>query len=247
MVCLHPGHLAPPNNALGPLGCFKRCHCIGVLAAPPACFVCMMPLRLALQAVSSFTAKGQVVGGLARQTGHNGAFCAVAAIGCWHVACVGGAHRHLRCGLQPKTAGQAPYQAHPHFPAFSKKKAVFFWALQAITQKTPAGGAVAARMPKLGPLHAKLQKCITAQNTRFGPFGPKKGIFRQQRRGPGATWASHLLPTLIGAWGGNMVPRGAPETGLSLSPAKLCLYKATKFVSANQHSCSNACFQFLSH
>ena len=32
MVCQHPGHVAPPNNALGPLGCFKRCHCIGVLA-----------------------------------------------------------------------------------------------------------------------------------------------------------------------------------------------------------------------
>ena len=42
----------------------------------------------------------------------------------WLLACgiVGGAHRHLHCGLQPKTAGQAPHQAHPHFSAFSKKR-----------------------------------------------------------------------------------------------------------------------------
>ena len=162
--------------------------------------------------------------------GHNGAFCAVAAIGCWHVACVGGALRHLHCGLQPKTAGQAPTSHTPIFQLF-RKKAGFFWALQAIIQKTLSGGAgffcVATRMPKLGPWNAKLYFCTTAQNTRFGLFWPKKGIFGRQRRGPGATWASHLLPTLIGAWGGNMVPRGAPETGLSLSPAKLCLYKAT--------------------
>ena len=95
-------------------------------AAPPACLACMVPLRLGLQLVSSFTAKRQLIGGLACQTGHNGAFCAVAASGCWHVACVGGAHRHLHCGLQPKTAGQAPYQAHPHFPAFFEKRPGFF-------------------------------------------------------------------------------------------------------------------------
>ena len=100
MVCQHPGHVAPPTNAPGPLGCFKRCHCIGVLAALPDCLVCMVPLGLGLQPVSSFTTKRQLVGGLACQTGHNGALCAVAAIGCWHLACVGGAHRHLHCGLQ---------------------------------------------------------------------------------------------------------------------------------------------------
>ena len=230
MVCQHPGHVAPPTNALGPLGCFKRCHCIGVLAAPPDCLVCMVPLGLGLQPVSSFTANKQLVGGLARQTGPNGALYAVAAIGCWHVACVGGAHRHLHCGLQPKTAGQGSTNHTPIFQLF-RKKAGFFWALQAINQKTLSGGAgffcVATRMPKLGPWNAKLQKCISTQNTRFGLFWAKKGIFGQQRRGPGATWASHLLPTPIGAWGGNMVPRGAPETKLSLSPAKLCLYKAT--------------------
>ena len=150
------------------------------------------------------------------------------AVGMWHVWGVHTGTCIVGCSL--KQPARPPTRHTPIFRLF-RKKAGFFWAWQAITQKTLSGVAgfflVAAHIPKLGPLHAKLYFCITAQNTRFGLFWPKKGIFGRQRRGPGATWASHLLPTPIGAWGGNMVPRGAPETGLSLSPAKLCIYKAT--------------------
>ena len=183
MVCQHPGHVAPPTNALGPLGCFKRCHCIGVLAAPPACLACMVPLRLGLQPVSSFTAKRQLVGGLARQTGPTmGRFVRwqQLAVGMWHVWGVHTGTCIVGCSL--KQPARPPTRHTPIFRLF-RKKAGFFGALQAITQKTPPGGAgffcVAARMQIIGRTNAKLQKCISTQNTRFGLFWAKKGIHEE--------------------------------------------------------------------
>ena len=125
MVCQHPGHVAPPTNALGPLGCFKRCHCIGVLAAPPDCLVCMVPLGLGLQPVSSFTANKQLVGGLARQTGPNGALYAVAAIGCWHVAWWGVHTGTCIVGCSLKQPARA-LPTTPPFSSFFEKRPVFF-------------------------------------------------------------------------------------------------------------------------
>ena len=138
---------------------FKRCHCIGILAAPPDCLVCMVPLGLGLQPVSSFTAKRQLVGGLARQTGHNGALYAVAAIGCWHVAWWGVHTGTCIVGCSLKQPARPPTRHTPIFRLF-RKRACFFWALQAITQKTLSGGAgffcVATRMQILERTNAKL-------------------------------------------------------------------------------------------
>ena len=216
MVCQHPGHVAPPTNAPGPLGCFKRCHCIGVLAALPDCLVCMVPLGLGLQPVSSFTTKRQLVGGLACQTGHNGALCAVAAIGCWHLACVGGAHRHLHCGLQPKTAGQAPHQAHPHFPAFSKKGRVFLGLAGHNSKNALGGGGIffgGSAHAKAGALACKTVLLYNHTKYAFWPILAKKGHFRAAAAGPRGHMGQPSFANPNWCLGGQHGAKGGPGNG----------------------------------
>ena len=129
--------VAPPTNALGPLGCFKRCHCIGVLAAPPACLACMWPLRLGLQPVSSFTAERQLVGLVVAFFGKQttmGRFVRwqQLVVGMWHVwgvhtgTCIVGCR--LKQPAMPPTRHRTPIKIFCLF----RKKAGLFLALQAI-------------------------------------------------------------------------------------------------------------------
>ena len=94
------------------------------------------------------------------QTGHNEAFCAVAASGCWQVACVGVHTGACIVGCSLKQSASPPARHTPIFRLF-RKNAGRFLALRAINQKTPTGLTqflcVATRMQKLGPLNAKLQ------------------------------------------------------------------------------------------
>ena len=94
-----------------------------------------------------------------RQTSHNEAFCAVAASGCWQVACVGVHTGACIVGCSLKQPASPPAR-HTPICRLLRKKAGRFLALQAINQKTPTRLAhlfcVATRMQKLGLLNAKL-------------------------------------------------------------------------------------------
>ena len=72
------------------------------------------------------------------QTGHNEAFCAVAASGCWQVACVGVHTGACIVGCSLKQPASPPARHTPIFWLF-RKYARRFLALQAINQKTLTG------------------------------------------------------------------------------------------------------------
>ena len=76
--------------------------------------------------------------GFFRQTGHNEAFCAVAASGCWQVACVGVHTGACIVGCSLKQPASPPARHTPIFRLF-RKNAGHFLALQAINKKRRHG------------------------------------------------------------------------------------------------------------